>query len=94
MGELGISSIKFAVRRNKTNMFLTCGMSPGFWQDGSVVDSHHLYETRPNAVDHIEWMRQWAKYPETGPKVKLDAGETFSIVRVRVDLSTTDSELY
>jgi hypothetical protein len=75
--------IKYAIRRESNYKFVERGMSPRNL-DSLEINEYCLYSDESRALDHVHWMREYAKYPDTGPKVKLQPNEKFDIVKVVV----------
>lgn len=76
--------IQYTLKRTSTNKYLGCGNGPDGYGTSTELSSENLYDTKEEAIEHIEWMRFWAKTPNTGPRVELAADDVIQLIEVKV----------
>ena len=80
--------IQYALKRISTNEYIGCGNGPDGYGTSTELSSDNLHDTKKDAVDHIDWMRYWAKTPDCGPKVKLAYDDVIQLIEVKVSYET------
>lgn len=76
--------IKYALKRLSTNQFIGCGNGPDGYGTSTELTSENVYDSKADAIEHIEWMRFWAKRPNEGPKVVLAEDDVIELYEVEV----------
>ena len=78
----------YALKRTSTNEYIGAGNGPDGYGTSTELSSEQLYETKKEAIEHIHWMREWAKTPNEGPRVELAEDDVIQLILVEVSYKT------
>lgn len=87
-------TVNYAIKSTRTGLFLGRSNGPGGLQDSKKINDWHLYDNLEDAIDHIDWIFQWAASPTSGPHIVLNKDETFEIVKVEFKYHLSTQGVY